>query len=148
MFRFKPTTQTYSDPVSATFKPGIPFGREYSKGDMCLLHDGFQSSKIFLNSTVLREAILNSKEYLEEALGLKITDKDEVPKPKGKPEPREVSDADILGGSIDDVDIDDDKILGDIVPPVEEEPPKEEDKPKDDEQSSEGEVPKKTTKKK
>ena len=79
MFRFKPTTQTYSDPVSATFKPGIPFGREYSKGDMCLLHEGFQSSKIFLNSTVLREAILNSKEYLEEALGLKITDKDEIP---------------------------------------------------------------------
>ena len=59
-----------------------------------------------------------------------------------------MSDADILGGSIDDVDIDDDKILGDIVPPVEEEPPKEEDKPKDDEQSSEGEAPKKTTKKK
>ena len=147
MFRFKPTTQTYSDPVSATFKPGIPFGREYSKGDMCLLHDGFQSSKIFINSTVLREAILNSKEYLEEALGLKITDKDEIPKPKGKPEPREVSDADILGGSIDDVDIDD-KILGDIIPQVEEEPPKEEDKPKDDEQSSEGEAPKKTTKKK
>ena len=75
MFVFKPTTQTYSDPVAATFLPGLPFGREKSRGDICLLHDGFASSKIFLNSSVLREAILNSKEYLEEVLDLKITDK-------------------------------------------------------------------------
>lgn len=75
MFVFKPTKQTYSDPVSATFLPGLPFGREKSKGDICLLHEGFASSKIFLNSGVLREAMLNSKDYLEEVLGLKITDK-------------------------------------------------------------------------
>ncbi len=75
MFVFKPTEKTYSDPVSATFIPGIPFGREKSRGDMCLLHTGFAASKIFLNSSVLREAILNSKEYLEEVLDLKITDK-------------------------------------------------------------------------
>jgi hypothetical protein len=75
MFVFKPTTKTYSDPVSATFIPGIPFGREYCRGDICLLHEGFAASKMFLNSKVLREAILNSKEYLEEVLDLKITDK-------------------------------------------------------------------------
>lgn len=75
MFIFKPTTKTYSDPVSATFVPGLPFGREKSKGDICLLHEGFAASKIFLNSSVLREAILNSKDYLEEVLHLKITDK-------------------------------------------------------------------------
>ena len=75
MFVFKPTTKTYSDPVSATFTPGIPFGREKSKGDICLLHEGFAASKIFLNSHVLREAILNSKEYLEEVLDIRITDK-------------------------------------------------------------------------
>ena len=75
MFVFKPTKQTYSDPVSATFLPGIPFGREKSRGDICLLHEGFAASKIFLNSLVLREAILNSKDFLEEVLDIKITDK-------------------------------------------------------------------------
>ena len=75
MFVFKPTKQTYSDPVSATFLPGIPFGRERARGDICLLHTGFSGSKVFLNSIILREAILNSKEYLEEALDIKIIDK-------------------------------------------------------------------------
>lgn len=93
MFVFKPTKQTYSDPVSATFLPGIPFGRERSRGDICLLHEGFAASKIFLNSIVLREAILNSKEYLENVLDLKITDKratkseeelQKIKKPKAK----------------------------------------------------------------
>lgn len=75
MFKFKPTNKTYSDPVAATFVPGIPFGREYSRGDICLLNEGFQSSKMFLNSKILREAILNSKEYLEEVLEISIKDK-------------------------------------------------------------------------
>jgi hypothetical protein len=75
MFVFKPTEKTYSDPVSATFAPGIPFGREKSRGDVCLLHEGFAASKIFLNANVLREAMLNSKDYLEEVLQIKITDK-------------------------------------------------------------------------
>ena len=74
MFKFKPTKQTYSDPVAATFKPGIPFGRKYSAGDICLLHEGFSASKVFLNSKVLRQAILNSKEYLEEVLEISIKD--------------------------------------------------------------------------
>lgn len=75
MFKFKPTRKTYSDPIAATFKPGIPLGRKYSAGDMCLLHDGFQGSKVFLNSRVLRAALLNSKEYIEEVLEIKIIDK-------------------------------------------------------------------------
>lgn len=75
MFKFKPTNKTYSDPVAAIFKPGVPFGREYSKGDVCLLHDGFQASKLFLNSTVLREALLNSKEFIEEICEISITDR-------------------------------------------------------------------------
>lgn len=75
MFVFKPTAKTYSDPIAATFVPGIPFGREKSRGDICLLHEGFSSSRIYLNSHVLREAILNSKDFLEEVLDIKITDK-------------------------------------------------------------------------
>lgn len=75
MFKFKPTNKTYSDPVAAIFKPGVPFGRTYSKGDVCLLHDGFQASKLFLNSTVLREALLNSKEFIEEICEISITDR-------------------------------------------------------------------------
>lgn len=74
MFKFKPTRKTYSDPIAATFKPGIPLGRKYSAGDMCLLHDGFQGSKVFLNSRVLRSALLNSKEYIEEVLELRVID--------------------------------------------------------------------------
>lgn len=75
MFKFKPTIKTYSDPISAIFKPGIPFGREYSKGDICLLHDRIPGSKIFFNSKILREALLNSADFLEEALGISIIDK-------------------------------------------------------------------------
>ena len=82
MFVFKPTNKTYSDPVAATFAPGIPFGREKSRGDICLLHTGFTASKIYLNSRVLREAILNSKDFLEEILQLKITDKVVKEQPK------------------------------------------------------------------
>lgn len=75
MFKFKLTKKTYTDPIAATFKPGIPFGRKFSKGDLCLLNDGFQASKVFLNSNVLREALLNSKELLEELLEISIKDK-------------------------------------------------------------------------
>lgn len=74
MFVIKPTNKTYSDPFAATFRPGIPFGREYSRGDMCFYNPEIESTKIFLNSNILREAILNSKDYVEEALGIKITD--------------------------------------------------------------------------
>jgi len=92
MFKFKPTNKTYSDPISAIFKPGIPFGRQYTKGDICLLHDRIPGSKIFFNSIILREAMLNSKEYLEEVLDIKIIDtrveKEEAEKP-AKEEPTE-----------------------------------------------------------
>lgn len=75
MFKFKPTKKTYTDPVSATFKPGIPYGRSKSKGDIVLLDEGFQASKVILNSKVLREAILCSKDFLEEILEISIKDK-------------------------------------------------------------------------
>lgn len=98
MFKFKPTKKTYSDPTAATFKPGIPFGRKYSAGDICLLHDGFKSSKIFLNSRVLRAAILNSKEFLEEVLEISIKDKREsVEEPKKE---MEVVEADLAKGNV------------------------------------------------
>ena len=77
-FKFKPVNKTFSDPVAATFKPGIPFGRNFSKGDIVLLHSEISSSKIYLNSNILRDALLNSKEYLEEALGLIISDARDV----------------------------------------------------------------------
>lgn len=91
MFKFKPTKKTYTDPVAATFIPGIPFGRAYSKGDICLLNDGFQGSKIFLNSKILREAILNSKDFLEEILNISI--KDKAPVVKEAPKDMEVIEA-------------------------------------------------------
>jgi hypothetical protein len=83
-FEFKPVEKTFSDPVASIFKPGIPFGREYTRGDIVLLHPEITSSKIFLNSKVLRDAILDSKEYLEEALGIKFIDKYEPPKTNTK----------------------------------------------------------------
>lgn len=74
MFVFKPTEKTFSDPSSATFIPGVPFGPEYSRGDIAFLHEEFMGSKMFFNSKVLRQAILDSKDYLEEVLELKISD--------------------------------------------------------------------------
>lgn len=74
-FVFKPVEQTFSDPVAAVFRPGIPYGREYCKGDIVLLNPEISSSKIFLNSKILREAILESKDYIEKVLNLEIKDK-------------------------------------------------------------------------
>ena len=90
MFVFKPTEKTFSDPASATFVPGIPFGREYSKGDICFLHEELQGSKMFFNSNILREAILDSKDFLEEILEIKISDnkKAEVKKEVKVEEPK------------------------------------------------------------
>ena len=90
MFVFKPTEKTFSDPASATFVPGIPFGREYSKGDICFLHEELQGSKMFFNSNILREAILDSKDFLEEILEIKISDnkKTEVKKEVKVEEPK------------------------------------------------------------
>jgi hypothetical protein len=73
-FEFKPISKTFSDPVTARFKPGAPFGREFSRCDIVLLHPEISTSKTYLNSTVLRDAMLASKDYLEEALGITITD--------------------------------------------------------------------------
>lgn len=81
-FEFKPVEKTFSDPVAAVFKPGTPFGREYSRGDIVLLHPEISSSKVFLNSLILKDALLDSREYLEEKLGIVITEKTEEPKAK------------------------------------------------------------------
>ena len=116
-FEFRPVNRTFSDPVAAQFKPGTPFGREYSRGDVVLLHPEISSSKVYLNSKVLRDAILTSKEYLEEALELIINDannieevkeevKEEAPKKETKakksskkvePKPEEVTEVIIEG---------------------------------------------------
>jgi hypothetical protein len=88
-FEFRPITKTYSDPVVSTFRPGTPFGREYSRGDIVLLHPEISASKTYLNSKVLRDAILNSKEYLEEVLGLVITDALEPKKTESKKEKKD-----------------------------------------------------------
>lgn len=84
-FEFRPVEKTFSDPIAAQFKPGAPFGREYSRGDIVLLHPEISSSKVFLNSKVLRDAILTSKEYLEEVLGLVISDAYNVEEVKEEP---------------------------------------------------------------
>lgn len=73
-FIFRNTAKINCDPVTAIFKPGIPFGMEYFRGDLVLFHPEITVSKVFLNSKILREAILNSKDIVEEMLGLTITD--------------------------------------------------------------------------
>lgn len=100
MFKFKPTNKTYTDPVSATFKPGIPYGRSKSKGDIVLLDEGFIASKVILNSNVLREAILNSKEYLEKALDITIKDNR-----KTEEKPKIAKDAEIVEAGLAKADI-------------------------------------------
>ena len=83
-FEFRPVEKTFSDPVAAQFKPGAPFGREFSRGDIVLLHPEISSSKIYLNSNILRDAMLASKKYLEEALGIIILDATNVEKEEPK----------------------------------------------------------------
>lgn len=89
-FKFYPVRKTYTDPVTAVFKPAIPFGKKYFKGDIVLMHPEIMGSKVFLNSNILREALLNSASFLEETLGIKITDatKSEEIKEEVKPKRR------------------------------------------------------------
>lgn len=109
-FVIRPIGKLNCDPVTSIFKPGIPFGMQYFKGDLILFHPEITTSKTFLNSKILREAILNSKEYVEEALGLIISDalnveevKEEAPKKETKAkrnskkveEPKEVTEVTI-----------------------------------------------------
>ena len=84
MFKFKPTKKTYTDPTTSIFKQALPLGRKYYKGDICLLNEKLTQSKIILNSNVLREALLNSKDVIEEMLDIKITDKRKVLKEANK----------------------------------------------------------------
>lgn len=89
-FKFYPVEKTYTDPVTAVFRPAIPYGRKYFKGDIVLMHQGMIGSKIFLNSHILREALLSSANYLERVLEIKITDvaKSEEVKEEVKPKRR------------------------------------------------------------
>lgn len=89
-FKFYPVEKTYTDPVTAVFRPAIPYGRKYFKGDIVLMHQGMIGSKIFLNSHILREALLSSASYLERVLEIKITDvaKSEEVKEEVKPKRR------------------------------------------------------------
>ena len=87
-FKFYPVGKTYTDPVTAVFKPAIPFGKKYFKGDIVLMHPEIMGSKVFLNSNILREALLNSADYLEEAIGIKITDATESKEEKVEVKPR------------------------------------------------------------
>lgn len=84
MFKFKPTKKTYTDPATAVFRPAIALGPKYFKGDICLLDEKILYSKIILNSNILREALLNSKDVIEDMLDIKITDKRKVLKEANK----------------------------------------------------------------
>lgn len=87
-FKFYPVGKTYTDPVTAVFKPAIPFGKKYFKGDIVLMHPEIMGSKVFLNSNILREALLASATYLEEAIGVKITDATKSEEEKVEVKPR------------------------------------------------------------
>lgn len=87
-FKFYPVGKTYTDPVTAVFKPAIPFGKKYFKGDIVLMHPEIMGSKVFLNSNILREALLASAAYLEEAIGVKITDATKSEEEKVEVKPR------------------------------------------------------------
>lgn len=87
-FKFYPVGKTYTDPVTAVFKPAIPFGKKYFKGDIVLMHPEIMGSKVFLNSNILREALLASADYLEETIGVKITDATKSEEEKVEVKPR------------------------------------------------------------
>jgi hypothetical protein len=67
----KPNKYRVTPAVCTVGKAG---GKETTRGDLTLFWDGFPANKIYINSTVLKNALLNSKEYFRKELGLDVRD--------------------------------------------------------------------------
>ena len=69
------TKDTASNPLTSLCPCGKRFSQVKNKyGDLCIMHSGIPLSKLFINSEILREALLDNPELVKEALGLEIVD--------------------------------------------------------------------------
>jgi len=69
---------TFADPYTPC-KVGF-FNDAHRVADTAIFSDGFTASYMFINSKVLREALLSNPKYLQEKLGLIVTDVNALPK--------------------------------------------------------------------
>jgi hypothetical protein len=71
---FKETKANKYRTVPAVCVVGKAGGRVTSRGDLTLYWDHYPTNKVFINSAVLKNALLNSKDYFRTELGLDIKD--------------------------------------------------------------------------
>lgn len=71
MFYIRPSNETPKPKI--TIKEGFPDAAA-SIPDICIINDYNAYNSILLNSKLLREALLNSKEFLKTSLGIVVSE--------------------------------------------------------------------------
>lgn len=69
-FKLKHISETYSDPVSSICDIGKFDGTETTYADLVFVRDGIDGVRTYMNSTVLRCALLSNPELLAMSTGL------------------------------------------------------------------------------
>jgi hypothetical protein len=72
--QLKETTRTTYYVTNTECKVGKAGGKGFRKGDLTLYWDKVPTAKIYINSAVLKNALLNSKDFLRTELGLEVKD--------------------------------------------------------------------------
>lgn len=69
-FKLKRTKETYIDPVNAVCKVGQYDGTQTRWGNLCICREGIQPAFLYINSIVLRQAILSNPSLFQSACGI------------------------------------------------------------------------------
>lgn len=69
---------------NAVCKTGLAVSNKIKYGDLCLQWKGISKSSVFINSTVLINALLNSKDFLKKEFGIEVRDINDVSDPGEK----------------------------------------------------------------
>jgi hypothetical protein len=72
--KLKETNRTAYYVQNTDCKIGSAGGKGFRKGDLTIYWDKVPTAKIYINSAVLKNALLNSKDYLRTELGLEVKD--------------------------------------------------------------------------
>jgi hypothetical protein len=70
----KETHRTVSRVQDIRCKVGKLAGKEFRRGDLTIFWEKVPEARIFINSAVLKNALLNSKDFLRTELGLEVKD--------------------------------------------------------------------------
>lgn len=82
MFRLVKTSETFIDPLMAVCPVGSKVG--YTYANLCIIAEGVPNARVYLNSKVLKQALLNNPKLVAEVLGLRVTDLSVKEEPKLK----------------------------------------------------------------